>query len=154
MSVKVESAPIWGIADWLVNCAKLRKINKLINKSLTGGCAFWSFNSWLDKICTFEGTKWKSITKNYANTKFEFEKSITKNYANTEFEFESLVGWKEKQLIIFGREYLGTEYVKGIVVVRLQMHCVGRQTSDFTYIPNFFHYSKTSFCKNQKDLWQ
>ena len=139
MSVKVESAPIWGIADWLVNCAKLRKINKLINKSLTGGCAFWSFNSWLDKICTFEGTKWKSITK---------------NYANTEFEFESLVGWKEKQLIIFGREYLGTEYVKGIVVVRLQMHCVGRQTSDFTYIPNFFHYSKTSFCKNQKDLWQ
>ena len=63
---------VWTLSlliDWLVNCyTKLRKINKLINKSLPWGCTFWSFNSlglgWVNlcKICTFEGTKWKSIT--------------------------------------------------------------------------------------------
>jgi hypothetical protein len=39
-------------------------------------------------------------------------------------------------------KYLGVENVKGTVVMSTLMHRVGRQTSDFTYIPNFFHYSK------------
>ena len=40
-------------------------------------------------------------------------------------------------------KYMGVENVKGTVVMSTLMHRVGRQTSDFTYIPNFFHnYSK------------
>ena len=117
-----------SLIDWLIARDFLGKINKLINKSLTGGCAFWSFNSlglgWLDlcKICTFEGTKWKSITKNDANT-----------------EFETFVEWKGRgQLVIwqyfrctFGGEYRGAENVKGIVVVSTNALC--RTSNEWFY---------------------